>query len=373
MKSGWSTLCGIAWLVVLSTTSLATAAEPKTHFDVAWSVYAGWAPWGYADSSGLLRKWADRYGIDIKLHLVSDYTSALRQYRAGKFDACAMTNIDALSSAASAGLESTAIIVGDFSNGNDGIVIKGGAGSLSDIRGQSVYLVEGSVSQYLLARALTSARLTERDVRIVDTPDSRIASAFAAAPAGAAAVTWQPQLSQLLSASRAVLVYDSSRLPGEIIDLMVGRTEVLKANPNLALALTGAWYESLARLRSNGEGALEAQRAMAKSLGTDLAGVRAQLSTTELLKPAEALGFLRSPALERNMDLVRAFCFAHGLLGKTPGVDAVGIALPGGRTLGDPKQIKLRFDDRSTQLFVTGQLSKTASLTQVRRDPEASR
>ena len=29
-------------------------------FRVAWSHYTGWEPWGYADSSGILKKWADK-------------------------------------------------------------------------------------------------------------------------------------------------------------------------------------------------------------------------------------------------------------------------------------------------------------------------
>jgi len=65
-------------------------------YRVAWSHYTGWEPWAYADSSGILKKWGDKYGIKIELTLVNDYVESINLYTAGKFDACAMTNMDAL-------------------------------------------------------------------------------------------------------------------------------------------------------------------------------------------------------------------------------------------------------------------------------------
>ena len=57
-----------------------------------------------------------------------------------------MTNMDALTIPAVGGVDTTVIIVGDFSNGNDGIVLKNGA-SVKDLKGRSVKLVEFTVSQ----------------------------------------------------------------------------------------------------------------------------------------------------------------------------------------------------------------------------------
>jgi len=56
-----------------------------------------------------------------------------------------MTNMDALTIPAAGGVDSTALIVGDFSNGNDRIVSKT-AKSVAELQGQSLNLVELSVS-----------------------------------------------------------------------------------------------------------------------------------------------------------------------------------------------------------------------------------
>ena len=67
--------------------------------------------------------------------------------------------------------------------------------------------------------------------------------------------------------------------------------------------------------------------------------------------------FSRSPEAMKAMDLVRSFSFDHHLLGDNAKTkDVVGIAFPGGKVLGDAKNIKLRFDDTYEQLAADGKL-----------------
>ena len=333
----------------------AKAAE-KTTFNVAWSIYVGWMPWDYAQSSGILKKWADKYGITIKLTQM-DYIESINQYTAGKFDGCVMTNMDMLTIPSAGGVDSTALIVGDYSNGNDGVVLKGAGKKLADIKGQSVNLVELSVSHYLLARGLESVGLAERDIKVVNTSDADIVSAFAT-PGVTATVTWKPQLSEVTAMPKTTLVFDSSKTPGEILDLMVVNSEVLKANPKLGKALVGAWYETLALMLANDAKATAALESMAKASGTDLAGFKGQLATTFLYStPATAVAASKSPDLVKKMDLVRKFSFDHGLLGEgAKTVDAVGIEFPGGVTLGNKANLKLRFDPTYMQMAVDKKL-----------------
>lgn len=51
-----------------------------------------------------------------------------------------------------------------------------------------------------------------------------------------AVVTWNPLASEILNRPDATSVFDSSDIPGEIIDLMVVNAEVLEANPDFANA-----------------------------------------------------------------------------------------------------------------------------------------
>jgi len=352
-QMGCAALCALA----LAVGSAAPAqAEPKKDFRVAWTIYAGWMPWPYAQQAGILKKWADKYGITIDLVQVNDYVESINQYTAGKFDGVVVTNMDTLTIPAAGGVDTTALIVGDYSNGNDGIVLKKGK-SVADLKGQKINLVELSVSHYLLARALDSVKLREKDVKTVNTSDADIVAAFASADV-TAVVTWNPQLSEVKAAKGAVPVFDSSKIPGEILDLTVVNTQTLKDNPALGKALAGAWYETLAVMSRADEPGKAARTEMAKLSGTDLAGYESQLKTTFMYyDPKAAVAFARSPELVKTMDLVRTFSFDHGLLGEgAKSKDAVGIAFPGGKVLGDAKSVKMRFDPEYMQLAADGKL-----------------
>ena len=60
----------------------ASAFAQKPAFTVGWSVYAGWTPYHYLNKSGMLRKWADKYGIAIKVQRF-DYAPSLDAFVAG--------------------------------------------------------------------------------------------------------------------------------------------------------------------------------------------------------------------------------------------------------------------------------------------------
>jgi NitT/TauT family transport system substrate-binding protein len=333
----------------------AASAAPKKEFNIAWTIYVGWMPWPYAADNGIVKKWADKYGITINVKQINDYVESINQYTAGKFDGVTVTNMDALTIPAAGGVDTTAIIMGDYSNGNDGVVLKKGK-TLADIKGEKVNLVELSVSHYLLARGLSTVKLQEKDIKTVNTSDADIVAA-AKSPDTTAVVTWNPQLLEVKSDPGATLVFDSSKIPGEIEDLLVVNTETLKDNPDFAKALVGIWYETIALMKEQSDKGKAAREAMAKLSGTDLAGFETQLKTTHMYyTPKDGAAFMTGAELPGIMDLVRSFCFEHNLLGENvKSKDAVGILTPT-RTLGSAGNIKLRFDASYMTLAAEGKL-----------------
>jgi NitT/TauT family transport system substrate-binding protein len=332
-------------------------AEKKDHFSVCWTLYAGWMPWGYASTSGIVDKWAKKYDISIDVVQLNDYVESINQYSVGQFDGCGMTNMDALTIPAAGGIDSTALIVGDYSNGNDGLVIKGKDKTLADIKGMQVNLVELSVSHYFLARALETVGLSERDISVVNTSDADIIAAFTT-PDLQAVATWNPMLAEILAQPDVTQVFDSSQIPGEILDMMVVNTQTLKDNPNLGKALVGAWFEIMTLMQSGTDEATAALTEMAKASGTDLDGYKAQLATTKMYyTPQEALELVLSPTLPETMRKVARFSFSHGILSegaKSP--DAIGISYANDVVTGDSSNIKLRFDPTYVQMAADNKL-----------------
>ena len=91
-------------------------AQEKKDFKVAWSIYVGWMPWGYAADHGIVKKWADKYGIKIDVTQFNDYVESMNQYTAGAYDAVTLTNMDGLSIPAAGGVDTTAVISVRFGN-----------------------------------------------------------------------------------------------------------------------------------------------------------------------------------------------------------------------------------------------------------------
>lgn len=334
----------------------AVSAEEKDSFKLAWSIYAGWIPWKYIDESGLMKKWADKYGIEVEIVQINDYIESINQYSAGQFDGVVATSMDALSIPSAGGVDTTALIVGDYSNGNDGMVMKGSS-DLKDLKGQQVNLVELSVSHYLLARALDSVGMAESDVTVVNTSDADMVAAFNT-PDVKNVVTWNPLLDEVLSMPGANRVFDSSQIPGHIKDLTIVNTETLKDNPALGKALVGAWFELMAEMGTDSEAGQKARAALGEASGTDQAGYEAQLAGMKMFwQPAAALEFIRSTEAVEAMDSVRQFSFEKGLLGEgADSADFVGISMPNDKTLGDTGNIKLRFDTEYMQMAADGAL-----------------
>ncbi|MCB5200093.1 putative urea ABC transporter substrate-binding protein [Loktanella sp. TSTF-M6] len=330
-------------------------AQEKTDFKLAWSIYAGWMPWGYLSDSGIMDKWAEKYGITVEIVQINDYVESINQYTAGAFDGVSATNMDTLSIPAGGGVDTTALIIGDYSNGNDAVILKG-EGTLQDLAGKPVNLVELSVSHYLLARGLDTVGLSESDLDgVINTSDADMIAAYATDDVSAV-VTWNPLVSEITASNPdANVLFDSSQIPGEILDLMVVNTQTLADNPDFGKAVVGAWYEVMGLMAAGDE---EALTAMAEAAGTDLAGYQAQLAVTEMFyDPADAVAQASSPDLPTTMTTVAEFLFDKGILGvNAPSADFVGIAYPGDVVTGDADNVMFRFDTTYMQMAADGAL-----------------
>ncbi len=332
---------------------ISTAGLAQDNFKFAWSHYTGWEPWGYAGDKGIVKKWADKYGISIDVVLVNDYIESINLYTAGTYDGVTATNMDALTIPAVGGIDTTALIIGDYSNGNDGIVARN-ASKISDLKGRDIRLVELSVSHYMLARALDMNGLSERDVRVVNQSDADIAAVYVTDDNGAV-VTWNPPLQKVVGAKGSKLLFDSSSIPGEIVDIAFVRTD---SDERFKKALTGAWYETMSIMSGKGKQSRSAIDYMANLAGGTKAEFIAQLKTTAMYySPADAVKFTRTDSLNKTMQYVRQFSFDKGLFGNgADSPDFIGIEMADGTVLGSQSNIKMRFTDKYMDMAAKGSL-----------------
>jgi NitT/TauT family transport system substrate-binding protein len=339
-----------------------SAYAQKPTFTVGWSIYAGWTPYYYMNKAGILRKWADKYGIAIKVQRF-DYPPSLDAFVARNIEACAMTNMEALDMPAASGVPTTVVLIGDYSNGNDALLVRNGL-QMKDLAGKRMLLVQKTVSEYLFDRAMTLGGLRDqiKRVRMVNTSDSDIANAFIGDAGASAVVTWKPMLSQLAKLKGVSSLFNSSQIPGEILDLMVVRTDVIDrpdgSGQKFAKALAGAWFEMLAQMSVKGPAGDKVLAAIAEGSQDTLESYKEQLSTTKMFYTSQsAVDFAASPDLKQKMALVRQFCFDHSLLGtNTKSVDDVAIRYPDGAVQGKADRVRLQFELAYMKMAAQGKL-----------------
>jgi NitT/TauT family transport system substrate-binding protein len=113
-----------------------------------------------------------------------------------------------------------AILITDYSNGNDMIVAKPGIADLKGLKGKKVGLEVGLVEHLLLLKGLEKAGLKETDVKLVNVATHETAQSLASKDVDAIGA-WQPNSGQALKAvAGSKAVFTSKDTPGLIYDLL---------------------------------------------------------------------------------------------------------------------------------------------------------
>ncbi len=324
-------------------------------FTVAWSANAGNAPYPYLERSGILKKWADRYHLQIKLERL-DYNAAIDAFTAKRVDACVMSNMEALTS----GIDTTVVYANDASNGNDMILARDGV-ALKDVPSKRILLTRKSVSLYLLERAMELEGLESQipSLKLLDVPAEAIAPKFLKDSTIDVVVSWKPMAGQVLVGAKAKDLFNSFRIPGEIAHFMAVQTEVINrpdgSGDRFAKALTGAWYEVMSQM---GAPAIQTEilTAIASASESTLDSFQAQLSTTRFFfSPRAALQFENFDSKDR-MRAMRLFCFNHKLLGNAQTPEDVAIEYPDKSIQGQADHVRLHLISKYMALAMSRML-----------------
>jgi len=210
MKSTRKLLSTLAGLM-LTGMSLHAAAAPLR---IGYSDWPGWVAWQVAIEKG----WFKEAGVDVKFDWF-DYVASMDAFSAGKLDAVAVTNGDALVTGA-AGAKSVMILINDYSNGNDMIVAQPGIKSLKDLKGKKVGVELGFVDHLLLLNGLKANGMKEDDVQLVNSPTNETPQVLASGEVSAIGA-WQPSSGiALKQVPGSTTVYSSADAPGLIYDVL---------------------------------------------------------------------------------------------------------------------------------------------------------
>lgn len=268
----------IAGLTAVLTVASSVSAEP---LKIGYSDWPGWVAWEVAVQKG----WFKEAGVDVAFEWF-EYVPSMEAFAAGKIDAVCMTNGDALVTGAT-GAPSKAILINDYSNGNDKIVAKPGITSLKELAGKKVGVEVGFVCHLLLLKGLEANGMKEADVELVNVPTSETPKALASGDVAAIAA-WQPNSGQALKAvPGSTAIYTSANVPGLIYDVLAVNPASLSARPEDWKKVIQVWYRVVDYLNDPATQD-DAVKIMAARVNLSPEEYKPFLSGTKILTLAEA-------------------------------------------------------------------------------------
>lgn len=326
----------IARLCALGLAALAAvplAASPV--FKLAVSEYPSWSLFLTAHDQGLIHLEEGKQGPlekkwDVDLVLIeTDYDSCITLYGSGQVDAACLTNMDAL--APSLQIPSVAILPTSTSAGADQCIVSSKYEKLADLKGQPVYGLENSVSQYLFERYLEQQGENPRNYKFSMMDPAAASTAFLQGKLDAV-VVWNPFCMEIHAQNpEAKLLFSSKAIPGEIVDMVIASEKSLQRDggDRFAACVADTYYRfcGLMNQPKTRDAALTALGKRFSKLGLeDMKQI--VVETAFYSQPQNAIALYQGTELPATMEKVSAFCVKQGIVAEAPKV-VFGASVPG--------------------------------------------
>ena len=298
-------------------------------FSLAWSEYPSWSVFGVAHEVKLIdgrkgqqgpieRKW----GVDIELK-EAEYDPCLSMYGAGQTDAVCITNMDVLNPSLS--VPGVGIIPTSTSFGADALIVPNSITDVDQLKGKKVRGLALSVSEYCFARNIELLGKNPKDFEFVNMDPGAAALAMQQRQEGFdAIVVWNPFVLETLNKRKDThVLFDSTTIPGEIIDMVVVSKRSLDktGGKEFACAVIDTYY-SLNRRLNAPETRDDTLIALGEKFSNlNLESMRKVVQQTKFYAtPDEGIGVYTGDVLKETMKKVVKFCIGHGMVEKAPEV-----------------------------------------------------
>ena len=352
-KASWAAALGCAALLTLMIGCGKQESVPS--FSLAWSEYPSWSVFGVADVTGIIngkkgelgpveKKW----GVDIELK-EAEYDPCLAMYGAGQCDAVCITNMDIL--ALAGGRPGVMVLPTSTSFGADACLVTDEIKSVEDLKGRKVYGLEKSVSEYCFVRNLELLDQAEGEYDFSNMDPGAAAIAMQQGQTEQQAiVVWNPfVISTLAKRDDVRVLFDSTKIPNEIIDSVVVARESLarEGGEAFACAVIDAFYQVNAAIADPAKRNDTLIAIGEKFADVSLEDMEKVVQQTKFYStPDEGTALLTGEELPKIMERVVDFSASHGIVESKP-------VLGFGDTA-SPPNAAVQFDDGYIQKVKAG-------------------
>jgi len=240
---------------------------------IASSTWTGYALIYLANSKGIWKN----HGLDVNFKDVEDPNDRFIALAAGRLEGMAST-VDAFARQQSNGVPAVEVFPIDASVGGDGILAKNTIQTVADLKGKTVAVNQGSVSEWFLAQVLLNNGLSLKDVTEQNMKSGEAGAAFVAGRVDVA-VTWEPWLSKAKARTDGHILVSSKQYPDLIMDSFAFRKDFVQKYPDTVKDFMKAYYDAFTWMQQNQTDAL---KIIGDAVGESSDDVKADLSTMTL-------------------------------------------------------------------------------------------
>jgi NitT/TauT family transport system substrate-binding protein len=251
---------------------------------IASSTWTGYALIYLANAKGIWKQ----HNLDVNFKDVEDPNDRFIALTAGRLEGMAST-VDAFARQQSNGVPAIEVFPIDASVGGDGILAKNTIQKVSDLKGKTVAVNQGSVSEWFLAQVLKNNGLSLADVKEQNMKSGEAGAAFVASKVDVA-VTWEPWLSKAKVRTDGHVLVSSKEYPDLIMDSFAFRKDFVQKYPDTVKDFIKAYYDAFTWMQQN---QAEALKVIGDAVGESADDVKADLGTMtlfDLAKGKEIMG-----------------------------------------------------------------------------------
>lgn len=227
-------------LVAAALVLLGACAPPDQPLRVGITPWPGYEYLHLAREKGFF----EAEGVNVRLVEFGSLRDQRRAFHRAQIDGGALTLVESIQLRHESIVDLEVACVVDFSSGADVILARPDIADVPDLRGRRIGVEAGSLSHYMVARALELHGMSISDVKLVLVHQADMRSAYESGSVDAV-VSYPPSSTAFERDGRAHPVFTSAEIPGEIADVVAFSKETVRKRPEDVAAVVRAFFRAV--------------------------------------------------------------------------------------------------------------------------------
>ncbi len=246
-------------------------------------------------------------GLDIELVELSSLAEVRRAFERGKIDGMAATIVEVLEAYKYSDQVAQPIAVISFSNGANEILGNKALNNMKDLKGKKIGVEAGSFSSYLVSSALNLNNIDYSEVVVIPMDLHKLPKALKAGKVDA--ITAYPPFSIAIKKQLEVnVLFDSSLIPHQLLDVISINKNVLNNNPNLQRSFFAAWKNTLDYVENNPE---ESYQTLTERLHVSIKDFKDSMKLISLVGAEQQDFYFKENVIKENITKTGETVFKH--------------------------------------------------------------